>query len=411
MMRRMVDHGKNLCGIARRIFRGRSMWIMRKRTKVVLGCIFVLIVVLLALGIKREFQRRKDRFQLIEVESTTDLSRDVVFYPFSIGMKGYEIDSFAIDGDKVIPLERDMHMGCAQVVNMESLEALYNYLSVEDYIGMERKLGQYMEHRNFDGMEVLVFYDWYREPYGLHVAFIQGETVTMISEESSEKDFVPEIIQKYEEGVIVVMQHENKFHITKINTQDYTIEVDEFVIPDNINYHYLINGAYVNNQLYLMINVYNKHSEDQRERARMYTYDMEQKRLSSKKISDDAADFFVSDGQVLCYGMLEEEDRIRVYREDVVTGEYDESIIQCPDKLKRVVNRGAVFYEDGQLYIYLDLEEEVVNGIYHSVFYGYNFDEGTMVNRVLHSSNAAMEIKFFKKNTEYRHDASYGGAW
>ncbi len=385
---------------------------MRKRTKVVLGCIFVLIVVLLALGIKRDLQRKKDRFQLIEVESTTDLSKDVVFYPFSIGMKGYEIDSFAIDGDKVIPLERDMHMGCAQVVNMESLEALYTYLSVEDYIGMERKLGQYMEHRNFDGMEVLVFYDWYREPYGLHVAFIQGETVTMISEESSEKDFIPKIIQKYEEGIIVVMHHENKFHISKINTQDYTMEVDEFAIPDGIDSQHIVDGAYLNDQLYLMINVYNKYSEDQRKRAHMYTYDMEQKSLSSKKISDDAADFFASDGQVLCYGMLEEGDRIRVYREDVVTGEYDESIIQCPDKLKRVVDR-RVFYEDGQLYIYIYLESEeaVVNGIYNSVLYGYNFSEGTMVNRILHSSDSAMRIKFFKKNTEYRHDASYGGSW
>ncbi len=386
---------------------------MRKRTKVVLGCIIVLIAMFWALDldIKINLQRKKDRFQLIEVESTMDLSRDVVFYPFSIGMKGYEIDSFAIDGDKVIPINQKLYMGVGQVVSAEALEVLYSYFKVDDYSELKDDLGQYMMYKNFDGMEVLVFYKWNEEPSDLHVVFIQDETVTVVSEKKG-KGYIPESIQKYEDSIVIVMQHENKFSISRIDTQKYTIEVDEFVIPDRINSHRLINTAYVNDQLYLMINVYNKHSEDQRKRAHMYTYDMEQKSLSSKRISGVPVDFLTNDneGQVLCYGMLEEENRIRVYRENVVTGEYDESVIQCPDKLKNIVER-AVFYEDGQLYIYLDLEEVVVDGIYYSVLYGYNFDEGIMVNRVLHSSDSAMEIKFFKKNTEYRHDASYGGSW
>lgn len=366
--------------------------------------IVVLIAILfLILSLLFTILNNKKTFKLIETYSTAALSKDIVYYPFSIRNSNMNIDSFAFFEDNIVHTNQTFISGYSSVVNVDSIHVLYDHLSVNSIHEVQNKLGQYCSYRNFQGIEILVFYNWYNSPFKLNVAIIKDENVTIISEEFDEENLFPIAIKKCENGVLILLRDNINFKLRKIDTSDCSVEAYNFTINHGKDYYYFVDVVYLNKKLYLMMN---KLEQDKNKSSYLFTYDFEQNSLDSKKIGRFPVDFISGNNQSICYGMLTSDNIIHINRVDVFTQQQYEYIIVCKDDVKEIMPN-SILYDGEYIYLNLTIEKTSLNDENHGVLYGYDCNEKTIVNRFLYAYKGSIFVKYFDKNTEYRHDALY----
>lgn len=340
-------------------------------------------------------------FNLIESHSTAVLSKDIVYYPFSVGNSSVNVDSFAISDNIIEPTNQKFITGYSSVVSVDSMSVLCDALSVNSIIEVEDILGQYCSYRNFEGKEILVFYNWYDAPYELNIVIIDDGDVNFIKENFSQKDLFPIAIQKHKESVILLLRDNLDFEIREISLDDYSVTSYNFAIVDNENYYYFVDIFYSNDKLYLMMN---KREESIQKTAHLFVYDFVQNALSSEKIGDYPVDFFCGSNNSICYGTLTPDNIIDLYERDVYTQQQSKSIFVCNDEVKQIIPNSS-YYDGGNIYINLAIEKISMGSKNNGVLYGYNLSKNELVNRLLYDYDGNIFVKYFDKNTGYKYDA------
>ena len=363
----------------------------------------LITILILIISLLYIIQNNRGTFKLIETYSITTLSKDIVYYPFSRWNSKINIESFAFSEDNIVPTNQTFLLGYSSVVNTDSINVLYDKISVNSISEVEDILGQYCSYRNFEGTEILVFYNWYNPPFELNVVIIKDKKVTIISEEFSNENIFPIAIKKCENGVIILLRDNINFKLRKIDIGDYNVEPYNFTINDDKNYHYFVDMVYLDEKLYLMMN---KLEQDKSKSSYLFTYDIKQNLLSSKKVSRFPIDFFSGNNNSICYGMLTSDNTINIYIVDVYTQQQYEYIIVCNDDVKKIMPN-SVLYDGEYIYINLTIDKTPTDDENYGVLYRYDFNKKAIVNRFLYAYYGSIFVKYFDKNTEYKHDVPY----
>ncbi len=352
------------------------------------------------------------KFKVIETSSTVDTNVDIVYRTLSIDLNGANIDSFSILGDTAKQIEGKFALGY-DLVYIDAVKKLYDYFSVEPvYTEIESRLGQYCFNRNFNGVEILVFYSWHNPPHTLSIVIIKDDTVNIISEAFENEDMFPRIIKPYENGAVLLLRGDSNFEIRKIDLKNNNnVTSASFKLPGDTYEKYTVDMVYADNKLYLMTNetdITQNGEEDIFDyKSHLFTYDMVKNTLSEEKVSDTQIDFLVGNKNELYYGGLTEENTLDVYRVNLSNKNTDRYTLKCPDNVSSITSN-SVIYDGSYLYINLGVQNKAENQPDTlSVLYMYDLDTSNIVNRYLYSHDGAISVYYYEKGTNYKYNLPY----
>lgn len=366
---------------------------MKQRTKLISLILGVIIVSSLALLFKsqsKEIQITSSSRQIIGSDSAID-----VVFQNRKDITIDEIDAFSITSDGLEPIEKNYAQGYGSKVDVDRLTLLYNHFSVGDFEEMQSELGQFSFHRRFDEIDYYIFDDWYEQPWEIHLVTLIEDKVHMKSETFS-SEITAYSFNCTEHGGVVLLGDVNQVYL-RIFSPDFEL-YEKVSLPMKI-YSYQVTSFFVlGDILYLGV----KNFADDNTNSTIFEYNLTNGSLNEITLENYSLDFLFGYGYELCYGTLLDEETISLVRQDLVSGNTQQSELKTPEKVREIVSSDS--YYDGER-LYLTFFGEFTDDFSDSqVFCCYLVESNTLLSYLEYAFVGAMSKRFYEKDGLFLND-------
>lgn len=341
---------------------------------------------------------------------------DMVVYPFEISDDtGLHISSFGIMNGTKVDLERNVGIGYSSIINLDVLEKMFTHFHVSSEKQLYDKLGQYFAYRNFGKAEVCVFFDWYKEPYTLNIVIVESGDIRHISEEFITSDVIPIAITLEQETIYILLRNGTTFYIRTIHCSDYAVTSYDFDVSIYSEFYlYYIEFFAIDNNIVVFMNEYIKSDQAAKHNlspgysgAVAFIYNLEEKQLSYKNLSDSKIDFVCRDELRCIWGGCSAGE-IEIILSDLEFAEQDRFLISLDQDTYTILPNSALI-DNEMIYFHLTCPNESLT---HSrgMFATYDMKNRKMDEILTYDYEGSVFIKYYRRDSELNVDNVYASS-
>lgn len=341
---------------------------------------------------------------------------DMGVYPFEIyDDTGLHISSFGIMNGEKVDIEKNIGIGYSSIVNLDIIEKLCSYFQVSSDKELYNKLGQYFSYKNYDETEVCVFFDWYKEPYLLNILIKDGDGFQHITEEFSSQDIIPMAIAFEQDTLYILMRNGTTFYVRAVDCTDFGVTAYAFDVSEYSDFYlYYVESFVVNDNLFVFMNEYvkkdgaaNHDVPSGYSGALVFVYDLAEKQLSCKRLSEQRVDFVCRDELRCTWGACTDGE-IEIVLGDFEFKEYDRFVVTL-DQRNYTILPNSVVLKNEKLYFHVTCIDESQTH-YRGKFVSYDITEQKMSEILSYDYEGSVCVKYYRSNSELTIDYVYASS-